>query len=111
MSTGHQEQIQGRDVHIDDIEWKDHPQPFAEGGIRWKLLNVSPEMGSWTAIYDCPKGSYFAPHIHIGPGEYFLTKGKMNVRGGKGEGGRRKGVAHNYPKGRKSPGTGTRKRA
>ena len=87
MSTGHQEQIQGRDVHIDDIEWKDHPQPFAEGGIRWKLLNVSPEMGSWTAIYDCPKGSYFARQIHIGPGEYFLTKGKMNVRGGKGEGG------------------------
>ena len=32
-------------------------------------------------------------------------------RGKKGEGGRKKGVAHNYPSGRKSPGTGTRKRS
>ena len=35
------------------------PPPFAEGGITWKLLNVSPEMGSWAAIFDCPKGSSF----------------------------------------------------
>jgi hypothetical protein len=44
-------------------------------------------MGAWTAIFDCPAGSSFAPHIHIGPGEYFLTKGKMDVRGGKAAGG------------------------
>ena len=30
-------------------------------------------------------------------------------RGKKGEGGRKKGVKHNYPKNRKSPSTGTRK--
>ena len=35
----------------------------------------------------CPKGSSFAPHVHIGPGEYYLTKGRMDVRGGEGEGG------------------------
>ena len=60
---------------------------LSEGGIRWKLLNVSPEMGAWTAIFDCPAGSSFASHVHIGPGEYFLTKGRMDVRGGSGEGG------------------------
>ena len=42
-------------------------------------------MGSWAAIFDCPKGSSFNAHIHIGPGEYFLTKGHMEV--GHDEGG------------------------
>jgi hypothetical protein len=28
------------------------------------LLHVSPEMGAWTAIFDCPAGSSLAPHIH-----------------------------------------------
>ncbi len=74
-------------VQIDQIEWKDFPAGLADGGIRRKLLNVSPEMGAWTAIFDCPAGSSFAPHIHMGPGEYFLTKGKMDVRGGKDAGG------------------------
>ena len=60
---------------------------MSEGGIRWKLLNVAPELGSWAALYDCPKGSSFANHVHIGPGEYFLTKGLMEVRGGANEGG------------------------
>ena len=84
----HQEPLKGRYVKIDDNkDWKPFPPPFANGGITWKLLNVSPEMGSWAAIFDCPKGSSFHRHIHIGPGEYFLTKGKMEVRGGEGEGG------------------------
>ncbi len=74
-------------VQIDELEWKPFPEGLADGGITWKLLNVSPEMGAWTAIFDCPAGSSFAPHIHMGPGEYFLTKGKMDVRGGKDAGG------------------------
>jgi|TARA_R110000744_G_scaffold42427_7_gene95795 hypothetical protein len=37
-----------------------------------------------------------------------FVKASVN-RGKKGEGGRKKGVKHNYPKNRKSPGTGTRK--
>jgi hypothetical protein len=44
-------------------------------------------MGAWTAIFDCPKGSSFNRHVHLGPGEYFLTKGRMDVRGGSGVGG------------------------
>jgi acetylacetone-cleaving enzyme len=74
-------------VQMDELAWKPFPAAFSTGGIRWKLLHVSPEMGAWTAIFDCPKGSSFASHIHIGPGEYFLTKGRMDVRGGKAGGG------------------------
>ena len=73
--------VNGRSVQIDEIDWVDFPGPLSQGGIRWKLLNVAPELGSWAAIYDCPKGSSFASHIHVGPGEYFLTKGHMEVRG------------------------------
>lgn len=69
-------------LHLDAIAWKPFPEAFSKGGIRWKLLHVSPEMGAWTAIFDCPAGSSFAPHVHLGPGEYFLTRGKMDVRGG-----------------------------
>lgn len=74
-------------VQMDAVKWKPFPEAFSKGGIRWKLLHVSPEVGAWTAIFDCPAGSSFAPHIHMGPGEYFLTKGKMDVRGGKAAGG------------------------
>lgn len=74
-------------VQINDQPWMPFPAEFSDGGIRWKLLHVSPEMGAWTAIFDCPKGSSFARHVHIGPGEYLLTKGRMEVRGGSDEGG------------------------
>ena len=74
-------------VQIDSQPWMPFPENLSKGGIRWKLLHVSPEVGAWTAIFDCPKDSSFARHRHIGPGEYLLTKGKMEVRGGAGEGG------------------------
>ncbi len=74
-------------VQMDEIPYVPFPEGLASGRIRWKLLHVSPEMGAWTAYLDCPKGSSFAPHIHVGPGEYFLTKGRMDVRGGKDAGG------------------------
>lgn len=69
-------------VQMDSVEWMPFPPPLCSGAIRWKLLHVSPESGSWTAIFDCPAGTSFNRHIHMGPGEYFLTKGRMNVRGG-----------------------------
>ncbi len=74
-------------VHIASVDWQPFPEQFSEGGIRWKLLHVSPELGAWTAIFDCPQGSSFARHIHVGPGEYLLTKGRMEVRGGEDAGG------------------------
>lgn len=87
MTSPHFEPVKGRAVQMDEVDWVDFPATLSDGGIRWKLLNVSPEMGAWTAIFDCPKGSSFASHVHIGPGEYFLTKGLMEVRGGEDAGG------------------------
>ena len=74
-------------VPMDKVAWTPFPPPLCSGAIRWKLLHVSPESGSWTAIFDCPAGSSFNRHIHMGPGEYFLTKGRMNVRGETDQGG------------------------
>lgn len=74
-------------IHLDDLAWKEFPTALSSGGIRWKMLHASPEMGAWTAIFDCPAGSSFNPHLHVGPGEYLLTKGRMDVRGGAGQGG------------------------
>ncbi|NBW44906.1 MAG: acetylacetone-cleaving protein [Betaproteobacteria bacterium] len=87
METQMKQKSKEEYVQIDEVEWQAFPTAFSAGGIQWKLLHVSPENSSWTAIFDCPAGSSFAPHIHAGPGEYFLTKGKMDVRGGKAEGG------------------------
>ena len=81
------QKLEGEYVHVDSVGWQPFPGEFSAGGIRWKLLHVSPEMGAWTAIFDCPKGSSFARHVHVGPGEYFLTKGRMEVRGGADDGG------------------------
>ena len=36
-------------VQIDAQDWTPFPEAFSEGGIRWKLLHVSPEMGAWTS--------------------------------------------------------------
>mgnify|MGYP001793742528 CR=1 FL=1 len=83
----HMETVAGRYVQMDEIPCVDFPDALSDGGIKWKLLNVAPEMGAWTAIFDCPKGSSFAPHVHIGPGEYWLTRGRMEVRGGDDDGG------------------------
>lgn len=74
-------------VQINDIPWKPFPDALSRGGIRWKMLHASPEMGAWTAIFDCPAGSSFNSHFHVGPGEYLLTKGRMDVRGGSDHGG------------------------
>lgn len=74
-------------VQVNDQPWMPFPAALSSGGIRWKLLHVSPEMGAWTAIFDCPKGSSFNRHIHVGPGEYLLTRGRMEVRGGTDDGG------------------------
>ena len=79
--------LEGDYVQLDELAWQPFPEAFSTGGIKWKLLHVSPEIGGWTAIFECPAGSSFARHVHIGPGEYMLTKGKMEVRGGDQEGG------------------------
>ena len=73
-------------VALNEVDWQPLPEGFIAGG-RWKLLHVSPEVGSWTGVFQAPKGASVAGHIHVGPGEYFLTRGKLEVRGGAEEGG------------------------
>ena len=68
-------------------EWKELPAGFSSLGGKWKLLHVSPEAGSWTAAFINPKGSVVPAHVHVGPGEYFLVRGKLEVRGGDAMGG------------------------
>jgi len=36
-------------VQIDEIPSKAFPDALSQGGIRWKMLHASPEMGSWAA--------------------------------------------------------------
>ena len=61
-------------VQINEQPWMPFPAALSAGGIRWKLLHVSPEMGGWTAIFDCPKGSSFNRHVHLGPAHVHLQK-------------------------------------
>ena len=85
--VNHYDPVEGRAVELNDIPWVPFPEALSSGGITWKLLNVAPEIGAWTAIFHCPSGSSFASHVHIGPGEYYLTQGRMEVRGGADDGG------------------------
>ena len=79
--------LDGESVDVAQLEWHPLTEGFVSGHVKWKLLHVSPESGSWAAMFQAPKGSSFAGHIHVGPGEYFLSKGKIEVRGGEEEGG------------------------
>lgn len=93
----HFDKVKCRSVELDRQAWQPFPEALCEGDITWQLLNVGPEMGSWTAIFNCAAGSSFASHHHIGPGEYFLTYGQIDIRGGAGDGGESlKGPAYGY---------------
>jgi len=74
-------------LQVDQIGWETFEPDFQTGGIRWKLLHVSPEIGSWTVMFHCPTGSTFAPHIHHGPAEGYIFKGEIEIRGGEQVGG------------------------
>ena len=77
--------VPGRSVQIDEVDWVDFPGPLSQGGIRWKLLNVAPELGSWAAILRLPERLVFCEVTSMSAREnIFLTKGHMEVRGGEG---------------------------
>jgi len=56
-------------------------------GIQMQLLRASPETGHWSCLFKCAAGSSFGRHEHLGPGEFFVLKGKIVVRGGDEAGG------------------------
>ena len=71
-------------VHTEDAAWIPFP---GVDGIDFKVLRVSPETGTWTVLIQMVAGSGFPRHKHLGAGEYFMTKGKLEVRGGVENGG------------------------
>ena len=72
---------------LNSDQWKRLPEGPGSGGGRWQPLHVSPESGSWTAAFLYPKGASVPSHVHVGPGEYFMVRGKLEVRGGASDGG------------------------
>lgn len=73
-----------KDVYIatQQLPWREFG-----GGIDFKVLRTSEETGTWSVVFRCAAGSRFAPHRHLGGGEYLMLKGTMFVRGGKDKGG------------------------
>jgi hypothetical protein len=77
-------QLQDTYIHVDGESWL----PFGDtAGIEFKLLRVSQETGTWTALFKCAPQSSFARHRHLGAGEYLMISGEMDVRGGARAGG------------------------
>ena len=74
----------GKDLYVatDRLPWVDFSP-----GIAFRLLRTSAETGDWTVVFRCEQGSSFAPHRHLGAGEYLMLEGKMEVRGGAAAGG------------------------
>ena len=62
---------------VDTLPWI----PMIDG-IDFKLLRTSAEVGTWTVILRCEKGSSFPAHKHLGAGEYYVITGEMNYRAG-----------------------------
>jgi anti-sigma factor ChrR (cupin superfamily) len=56
-------------------------------GIEFKLLFASSETGRWTVLFRCQPGSFIPRHKHLGAGEYFVLKGRMEYRMGAAEAG------------------------
>jgi anti-sigma factor ChrR (cupin superfamily) len=51
-------------------------------GIEFKRLFSSAETGRWTVLFRCQPGSFIPRHKHLGAGEYFVVKGRMEYRMG-----------------------------
>jgi anti-sigma factor ChrR (cupin superfamily) len=55
--------------------------PVVEG-IEYQRLFTSSETGRWTVMFRCQPGSFFPRHKHLGAGEYFVIRGRMEYRMG-----------------------------
>ena len=64
-------------ISPDDLDWIETP-----GGNSLKVLRVSEETGSYTALFHADKGTTNPPHIHLGPADFYVISGVMEYRGG-----------------------------
>ncbi len=72
-----EEQGFGLLVHPDELKWIETP-----GGNAVKVLRVSEETGSWTALFRAAKGTTNPPHTHLGPADFYVLSGVLEYRGG-----------------------------
>jgi 2,4'-dihydroxyacetophenone dioxygenase len=64
-------------VDTQAMEWDDNGT-----GNALKVLWVSEETGAWSALIKSAAGQVNAPHIHLGPADFFILSGAMEYRGG-----------------------------
>jgi 2,4'-dihydroxyacetophenone dioxygenase len=67
----------GRLIDPGQIEWFAVP-----GGNSLKVLRVSEETGSYTALFKAEAGTVNPPHIHLGPADFYVLSGVLEYRGG-----------------------------
>ena len=63
----------------------DKPWTAFQQGIDFQLLFTSAETGRFTLLLRCQAGSALPAHRHLGAGEYFVAKGRMEYRMGTAE--------------------------
>lgn len=59
------------------VNLKDAPAFDLGSGTSVKLLRYSEETGDWVLWVTMQPGATFAPHWHLGHGQYFITKGEL----------------------------------
>ena len=64
-------------VQTQNMKWIETP-----GGNSMKILRVSEESGSWSALFRAAKGTTNPPHVHLGPADFYVLSGVMEYRGG-----------------------------
>lgn len=69
-------------ISNDDLPWK-----CMRDGYDFKLLRTCSVTGTWVVLFRTIAGGSVPSHKHISAAEYFLLKGKVEVRGGKENGG------------------------
>jgi len=51
-------------------------------GTWYKLLRVSAETGTWSALLKMDPGARFSPHKHFGAADFYVLKGALEYRAG-----------------------------
>ena len=69
-------------VRAGQQEWVD-----TGGGNQVKVLRVSEETGSWTALFKAAAGTTNPPHRHLGPADFYVLSGSIEYRNGRAEAG------------------------
>lgn len=72
------------DFHVSS---KDLPWKILRDGYDFKLLRICSVTGTWVTLFRTVAGASVPPHKHIGAAEYFVLKGKVEIRGGAENGG------------------------